>query len=79
MERLRRSFLIIYSVDSEDLIAVKICGFDGARWGNFRESFMWTEVKIREKKVKKGKVASRDEVIKAMIKNVDEKIDKGAL
>ena len=61
----------LYNIDTQELVAVHMCSFDGVRRGNYvgGELIRGTEVEVRVEKIKKGKAAGKDEVTGEMIKS----------
>ena len=55
-------------MDTEELIVLYICGFDGARRGNYFEGepIRRNEVKVRVKKLKNGNSTGKGEVTERM-------------
>ena len=55
----------LYNIDTQEKIAVHMCGFDGIRRGNYfgGEPIGRAEVEMREGKLKNGKTAGKDEII----------------
>ena len=60
----------LYNIDTQEQVAVYLCGFDGVRRGNYfgGEPIRRTEVELRVGKLKNGKVAGKDEVTGEVIK-----------
>ena len=58
------------NVDTQEEVAVHMCGFDGVRRGNhFRgEPIRKPEVEDRVKKLKHGKATGKDEVTRERVK-----------
>ena len=65
----------LYNIDTQEQVAVHICGFDGARRGSYfgGEPIRRTEVEVRMGKLKNGKSVVKDEVTEEMIKSVGDR------
>ena len=66
----------LYSIDTQEQVAVHMCGFDGIRRGNYfgGEPIGKAEVEVRVGKLKYGKAAGKDEIIGEIIKGGGEKV-----
>ena len=62
----------LYNIDTQEEVAVHMCGFDGIWRGNYfgREPIGRAEVEVRVGKLKNGKAAGKDEITEEM-KKVD--------
>ena len=60
----------LYNIDTQEQVAVNMCGFDGVPRGNYfrGEPIRRTEVEVRVGKLKNGKAAGKDDVTGEMIK-----------
>ena len=60
----------MYNIDSQEEVAVHMCGFDAIRRGNYfgGEPIVRAEVGVRVGKLKNGKAAGKDEITGEMIK-----------
>ena len=63
-------FQDLYNVDTQEQVAVNMCGFDGVRRGiYFRgEPIRRMEVEVKAGKLKNGKIVGKDDVMEKMIK-----------
>ena len=54
----------LYNIDTQEQVAIHICGFDGIQESNYFgvELIGRTELEVRVGKLKNGKAASKDEV-----------------
>ena len=61
----------LYNIDTQEEVAVHICGFDGIQTGNYfrGEPIGKAEVKVRLGKLKNGKTAGKDEITREMTKS----------
>ena len=66
----------LYNIDTQEEIAVHMCGFDGIQRGNYfgKEPIRRTEVEVRVGKLKNGKTAAKDEIIGEMIKGGGDRV-----
>ena len=66
----------MYSIYTQEKVAVHICGFDGIRRGNYirGEPIGRAEVEGRVGKLKNGKAASKDEITGEMIKGGGDRV-----
>ena len=66
----------LYNIDTQEQVAVHMCGFDGIRRGNYfgGEPIGKAEVEVRVGKLKYGKAAGKDEIIGEIIKGGGEKV-----
>ena len=60
----------LYNIDTQEEVAVDMCGFDGIRRGNYigGEPTGRVEVEMRVGRLKIGKAAGKDEITGEMIK-----------
>ena len=60
----------MYNIDTQEHVAVHMCGFDGIHRGNYfrGEPIGRAEVEVRVGKLKDAKTAGKDEVTGEMIK-----------
>ena len=58
------------NIDTQEQVAVRMCGFDGIQRGNYfgGESIVRAEADVRVDKLKNGNAASKDEITVEMIK-----------
>ena len=63
MKDLEELFEDLYNKDTQEQIAVNMCGFDGILRGNYfgRYIIRRTKVQVRVRKLKNGKAAGKDE------------------
>ena len=63
----------LYNIDTEEQVAVYMCGFDGIQRGNYflGKPIERAEVGVRVGKLKNGKAASKDKITGEMIKGGD--------
>ena len=63
-------FQDLYNIDTQEEVAIHMCGIDGIRRGNYfgREPIGRAEVVVRVGKLKNGKAAVGDEITGEMIK-----------
>ena len=54
----------LLNIDTQEEVAVHMCGFDGVQRGNYfrGETIGRAEVEVRVGKLKNGEVASKDEI-----------------
>ena len=66
----KKYFEDLYNVNTQEEVAVLMCGFDVIRRGNYfgRETIGRAEVEVRVGKLKNGKAADKDEITGEMIK-----------
>ena len=66
----------LYNIDTQEEVAVNMCGFDGIRRGNYfgGEPVGRAEVEVRVDKLKNGKAAGKDEITGEMIKGGSGKV-----
>ena len=66
----------LYNIDTQEQVAVHMCGFDGIRRSNYfgREPIGRAEVEVRVDKLKNGKAASKDEITWEMIKGGGDRV-----
>ena len=72
VRRIRKGYFEeLYNIETQEKVSVHICGFEGIQRGNYfgGEQIRRTEVKIRLRKLKNGKVAGKDEVTREIIKS----------
>ena len=64
MKDLEEVFEELYNIDTQEQVAVHMCGFDGIRRGNYfrREPIGRVEVEVRVGKPKNGKAVGEDEI-----------------
>ena len=69
----REYFKDLYNIDTQEQVAVHICGFDRIRIGNYFEGEPTerVEVEVRVGKLKNGKAASKEEINGEKIKGGD--------
>ena len=60
----------LYNIDTQEQVAVHMCGFDGIRRSNYfgEEPIGRAEVEMRVGKLKNGKATGKDEITGEMIK-----------
>ena len=60
----------LHNIDTQEQVAVYMCGFDGVRSGNYfgGEPIRRTDFEVRVGKLKNGKATGKDEVTGEMIK-----------
>ena len=63
-------FEVLYNIDTQEQVAVHICGFDGIWRGNYfrGEPIGRAEVEVRVRKLMNRKVTGKDEITGEMIK-----------
>ena len=61
----------LYNVDTQEEVAVHMCGFDGIRRGNYfeKDTVGRADIEVRVGKLKNGNVVGKDEIIGEMIKD----------
>ena len=66
-----------YNIDTQERVAVHMCGFDGVRRGNCfgGEPIRRNEVEVRVRKLKNGKAAVKDVVTREMKKGGDDMME----
>ena len=66
----------LYNIDTQEQVAVHICGFNVVQRGNYfrRDPIRRMEVEVRVGKFKNGKAAGKDEVTGEMIKGGGDKV-----
>ena len=67
----KKYFEYLYDIDTQEDIAVHMCGFDGIRRGNYfgGEPIGRAEVEVRVSKLKNRKATGKDEITGEMIKD----------
>ena len=70
------SFEDLYNVDTQEQVAVHMCGFDGIRRGNYfgGEPIGRAEVEVRVGKLKNGKAAGKDEITGEMVEGGGDRV-----
>ena len=70
MKDLEEYFENLYYIDTQEQVAVHVCGFDGVQRGSYfgGETIRKTEGEVRVGKLKRGKAEGKDEVTGEMIK-----------
>ena len=66
----------LYNINTQEQVAVQICGFDGIRRSSYfgGEPTGRAEVEVRMGKLKNGKAVGRDEITGEMIKSGDDRV-----
>ena len=72
----KRYFDYLYNKDTQEHVAVHMCGFDGVWRGNHfgGDPIVRTEVEVRVGKLRNVKAAGKDEVSGDMIKGGDDRV-----
>ena len=72
----KKYFEELYNVDVQEQVTVHMCGFNGIRRGNYfrGEPIGRAEVEVRVGKLKNGKAAGKDEVIREMRKGGGDRV-----
>ena len=70
--RLGRSVEDLYNIDTQEQVAVRMCGFHEIRRGNSFRGEPIERAEMRVGKLKNGKAASKDEITGEMIKSGDD-------
>ena len=60
----KKYFEDLYNIDTQEQVAINMCGFDGIWKGNYfkGEPIVRAEVQVRVGKLKNGKVSGKDEI-----------------
>ena len=66
----------LYNIDTQEQVAVPMCGFDGIRRGYYfgGEPIGRVEIEVRVGKLKNGKVAGKGEITGEMIKEGGDRV-----
>ena len=66
----------LYDIDTQEEVAVHMCGFDAIRRGNYfgGEPVGRAEVEVRVDKLKNGKAAGKNEITEEMIKGGGDRV-----
>ena len=61
----------LYTIDTQEQVAIHMCDFDGIQRGNYfgGKPIGRAEVEMRAEKLKNGKAAGKDEITEEMIKD----------
>ena len=66
----------LYNIDTQEQVAVHMCGFDEIRRGTYfgGEPIRRADVEVKVGKLKNGKAAGKDEITKEMIKGGGDRV-----
>ena len=72
----KENFKGLYNIDTQEQVAVHMCGFDGIRRGNYfrGELIGKAEVEVRVGELQNGKGIRKDEITREMIKGGGDKV-----